>query len=81
MNNNGLGGSSLFKKAVIAYGVIFVVVLYLVIVALGFTNDIASKRVEYQRLRLSRWDYEQNEIDYNKTKITYKISLVNHDKK
>lgn len=71
----------MFKKALGSYIVIVVVVFYLVIVSLGYTNDLGAKRIEYQGLRLSRWNYELSEVDFNKVKFTYALTLVNYGSK
>lgn len=56
------------------YIVIVVIVFYLMIVALGYTNDLETKRIEYQTLRLNGWEYELNEVSTNKIKFTYTIN-------
>lgn len=72
------GGVKLFKKALAAYFVIVIVVFYLVIVALGITNDLETKRIEYQTIRLNRWNYELKEVDFNKVKFTYSLVIANY---
>jgi hypothetical protein len=64
----------MFKKVLMLYIVIVVIVFYLMIVALGYTNDLETKRIEYQTLRLNGWEYELNEVSTNKIKFTYTIN-------
>ncbi len=71
----------MFKKALVSYIVIGVIVLYLMVIALGYTNDLETKRIEYQTLRLSGWNYELNEVESNKVKFTYTLTLINYDSK
>ncbi|MDF2948064.1 MAG: hypothetical protein K0R07_74 [Sedimentibacter sp.] len=70
----------MFKKALRWYIVTFVVVTYLVVVAIGYNNDWATRRIEYAGLSISGWDYELSEIDSDKIKFTYKLTLANNDK-
>ncbi len=74
-------GVEMFKKALVSYIVIGVIVLYLMVIALGYTNDLETKRIEYQTLRLSGWNYELNEVESNKVKFTYTLTLINYDSK
>lgn len=71
----------MFKKALMWYIVTFVVVTYLVIIAIGYNNDWATRRIEYAGLSISGWNYELSEIDSDRIKFTYKVTLVNNDKK
>lgn len=74
-------GVEMFKKALVSYIVIGVIVLYLMVIALGYTNDLETKRIEYQTLQLIGWNYELNEVDSNKVKFTYTLTLINYDSK
>lgn len=66
----------MFKKVLTWYIVIVISVFYLMIVALGYVNDLETKRIEYQTLRLNGWEYELNEVGTNKIKFTYTIKLI-----
>lgn len=67
----------MFKKSIVSYFVTIIIVLYLIIVASGYVTNLKTKRIEYQELRISKWNYELKELGSDRVKFTYTFSLIN----